>query len=164
MQGGFDASTVQPDQGGQKHPTGSFPFSISNTSIVPNKSQNGGMFVVEFTTPAGTIDKRYNLWFTEPHTDGQKQAIDIANKQLSALCHATGIFKLDWQNDGAALRGARGTLEVAEQIDKATKQPNGYVEVKKVFDASGNEPGKAPKAAPQGQQGPTAPKPRAAAR
>lgn len=137
--GGFDASQFAPEQtAGMKHPTGNFPATISDTSIEASKDQQSGMFVVEFTTPAGTVVKRYGLWHSNPQT------VEIANKQLSALCHATGIFKLDWQNDGAALRNARCTIEVGDQIDRTTKQPNGYVEVKKVFDVNGVEPGKAP--------------------
>lgn len=142
--GGFDASQFAPEQtAGMKHPTGNFPATISATSIEASKDQQSGMFVVEFTTPAGTIVKRYGLWHSNPQT------VEIANKQLSALCHATGIFKLDWQNDGAALRNARCTIEVGDQIDRTTKQPNGYVEVKKVFDVNGVEPGKAPQTGQQ---------------
>jgi hypothetical protein len=99
------------------------------------------MFVIEFTTPAGSIMKRYNLW------NQSAKAVEIANHELSALCHATGVFKLDFQNDGAALRGARGQLDVA--LQDVTK-PDGYVEVKKVYDANGNEPGRTG-AAPQPQ-------------
>lgn len=147
--GSFDANQYEPQQtAGSKHPLGSFPFQISNTSIQESKDKTSGMFVIEFTSPAGTIEKRYNLWHENPQT------VEIAQKQLSALCHATGVYRLDWQNQGAALRGARGTMEVGDQIDKQTKQPNGYVEVKKVFDVQGNEPGKPQQASPQTQQQP----------
>ena len=150
MTGGFDASTVAPDQGGSKHPVGSFPFTITNTSIESSKDQKSGMFIIEFTSPAGVIVKRYNLWHDNPQT------VEIAQKQLSALCHATGIFKLDWTNQGAALRGARGTMEVVNQTKKNAEgkyEETGYVEVKKVYDAAGNEPGKpAQQAAPMQQQ------------
>lgn len=142
MQGMFDASQFAPKQAGAAHPVGNkFPFTISNTSIEPTKDNTGGMFVIEFTTPAGSIMKRYNLW------NQSVKAVEIANHELSALCHATGVFKLDFQNDGAALRGARGQLDVA--LQDATK-PDGYVEVKKVYDANGNEPGRTG-AAPQPQ-------------
>ena len=144
MQGGFDASNIPPEQSaGSKHPLGNFQAQISGTAIEASKDQKSGMFGVEFTTPAGSITKRYNLWHDNPPTG------EIANKQLSALCHATGIFKLDWGNEGAALRGAMCAIEVADQMVKdpaggSAKVPNGYVEVRKVFDKAGNEPGKAP--------------------
>jgi hypothetical protein len=147
FEGSFDASQHTPKQGGGAHPIGKYPATITNTSIVPTKSNDGGIFVIELTTPSGTIENRYNLWNQSP------KAVEIAHNELSAMCHATGVFKLDWKNEGAALRGSRCMIEVADQIDKQTKQPNGYVEVKKVYDQAGNEPGKPPaNPAPQAAQ------------
>lgn len=139
----FDASQVEPSQGFDVHPAGIFDASIMNTSIEPTKDQSGGLFKVDFGTPAGKITKRYNLWNPSP------QAVEIARKELSALCYATGIFKLDFRNDAAVLRNARCKIEVAHQIDKDTKQPSKYMEVKRVLDVNGNEPGKGPSPAPQ---------------
>ena len=146
MQGSFDAQQFKPNQSGQPHPVGSkFDFQISNTEIVQTKDQQSGMFVVEFTTPAGSIVSRYNIWNANP------RAAEIAHGQLSALCHATGVFRLDWQNDGAALRGARGKLDVGYQKGEeptADRPHGGYVEVKRVYDANGNEPGRGNPAPP----------------
>lgn len=146
FQGSFDASQFQPNQGGQAHPVGKFPFTISHTECVQTKDQQGGMFVVTLTSPSGEIKNRYNLW------NSNAKAVEIAHGQLSALCHATGVFKLDWQNEGAALRGARGMMEICYQKGEeptAEKPAGGYVEVKKVFDVNGNEPGKGPAPAAQ---------------
>lgn len=143
IQGSFDASQFKPDQGGARHPIGNkFPFVIVGTEIKPNKDQTGGYLQVEFETPAGRIKNIYNLFSQSP------KAAEIAHGQLSALCHATGIFRLDFQNEAAALRNGRGMLDVGLQdADK----PDGYVEVKRVYDANGNEPGKNPAPAPQPQ-------------
>ena len=142
MQGSFNAEQFKPNQSGQPHPVGSkFDFQITNTEIVQTKDQQSGMFVVEFTTPAGSIVSRYNIWNANP------KAAEIAHGQLSALCHATGVFRLDWQNDGAALRGARGKLDVGYQKGEeptADRPHGGYVEVKRVYDVNGNEPGRGP--------------------
>ena len=154
MSGNFDANMVQPKQLGESHPVGKFPFQISNTEIVATKNNAGGMFVVHFNTPAGNALFRYNLWYEGENKD-KVQA--IAGGQLSALCHATGIFRLQWENDGAALRGGRGMIEVGYQKGQEPTPDNsagGYTEIKKVFDINGNEPGKAPQASPQTQQQP----------
>lgn len=129
----FDASGIQPQQGMSAHPPGMFDFQITNTRIVSTKDNSGGMFVVEFTSPAGRIENRYNMWNNSP------QAVEIARKELSALCHAVGMFKLDFNNDGAALRGCRGKMEVVPQLNREG-QPNGYMEVKRVFDSNGIDP------------------------
>ena len=140
MQGGFDATKIEPKQSaGTNHPVGRFPFTISDTSIEENKNKDGGFFMVEFTTPAGVAVMRYNMWNKNP------QAVDIAQGQLSALCHATGRYQVGWQDEGAALRGAQGMIEVGFQKDQgpSPERPNGgYTEIKKVMDAAGNEPGK----------------------
>ena len=147
----FDANAVQPQQGGGRHPPGNkFPFEISNTVVKPTKDGKGGMFEIEFTSPAGSIKNNYNLW-NENETTRK-----IAQGELSALCHATGRFQIDFKNDGAALRGARGLMDVGFQKGQepsAEKPEGGYVELKKVYDSQGNEPGKgAAQQQPQGQQ------------
>ncbi len=144
--GSFDASQFKPNQGGGAHPIGNgFDFTIVSTEIKPTKDQTGGIFVVEFQTPAGRIRNNYNLWNQSP------KAVEIAHGQLSALCHATGIFRLDWTNEGKSLVGGRGKLDVGLQN---ANEPDGYVEVKKVYDQQGNEPGRAPNPAPQPQSAP----------
>ena len=148
MSGSFDANQFAPKQIGESHPVGKFPFNITRTECVPTKDNTGGMFNVEFTTPVGSILMRYNLWNQNP------KAVEIAHGQLSALCHATGIFRLDWTNEGAALRGGKGMIDVGYQKGQEPSAENphgGYTEVKKVYDANGNEPGKGPASAPQPQ-------------
>ncbi len=138
----FDATKFNPEQGMAKHPVGKFPAIVSDVSVEENKNKDGGYFSIMFATQSGAIRKNYNLWFANP-SDGQKQAIDIANRQLSALCHAVGIFRL---GDGRELLNARCQIEVTPQAKN-----DQYNEVSKVYDANGNEPGKAPATAAQSQ-------------
>lgn len=147
----FDANQFEPRQFGSAHPVGNkFDFEITNTEVKPTKDGSGGLFVVTFTTPAGQIDFRYNLF------NQSAKAVEIAHGQFSALCRAVGRYQVDFNNDGAILRGARGKLDVGYQKGEeptAEKPEGGYVEVKRVYDAAGNEPGKAP-AQPQTQAQP----------
>lgn len=153
----FDARTVQPQQGVGAHPPGMFDFQITNTYLQVNKENTGAMLVVEFTTPAGRIENRYNI----VHNTSPK-AVEIAQKELSALCHAVNIHQVAYPKNpdgtpvmnmaGHTLRGGRGRVEIGPQLNKdGTPNPNGYMEVKKVFDSQGNEPGKGPQQAPQTQ-------------
>lgn len=149
--GVFNAQQYEPQQGGSKHPIGNFPAKVSNTQIVAAKDEKSGMFRVTFETPAGTIDKNYNLWHDNAQT------VEIAHKQLSALCHAVGRFQVNMANQGRELVGALCSIEVGWQSGQepsSEKPQGGYVEVKKVFDQAGNEPGKVGQAPqPQGQAG-----------
>ncbi len=150
MAGSFNANQFKPMYGFDKVMPGKYPFRISNTEIVPTKDQSGGMFVVTFQTPSGSIQDRYNLWNASP------KAVEIAHSQLSALCHCVGVFQLDWPNEGAALRNAEGMIEVGFQKgqEPTPENPNGgYTEIKRIYDKNGNEPGKGPNTAPQAAQG-----------
>lgn len=153
MQGTFDPTQLGPPRqlSGDSHSIGKkFPFQISNTEIKATKDNDGGMLVVEFTTPAGIINFRYNLW------NKSEKAVEIARSQLNLLCHVTGIYKgIQYDNDCAIFRGARGMIDVDYQKGHeptAEKPEGGYTEIKRMYDANGNEPGK-PASAPQPMQG-----------
>lgn len=154
MQGSFNSNQFEPNQGGgASHPPAQkVPFTITATAIVENKAKDGGMFVVDLTSPLGTQIHRYNIWNKEP------KAVEIAHGQLSALCRATGRYQIDWSNEGAALRGAQGLMDIGYQKGEeptAEKPQGGYTELKRVYDLAGNDPAKpgAAQAQPQGQQG-----------
>lgn len=169
----FNAQQFQPQFGGGKHPPGMFDFVISNTMGKDTKDKTGGYLQVEMTSPAGKINVNFNLF------NQSTQAVEIANKQLSALCHVTGIFTLTFprgpatpefpngsmENFARELRGGRGRMEVGFQSGQEPTADNptgGYVEIKKLFDVRGNEPGKQGGAAqPQMQQPQQQPAPQA---
>lgn len=154
LQGTFNANQFEPNQGGQAHPVGlKFPFTITNTEIKENASKTGGYFQVELTSPVGSIKKAYNIWYKG---ENEAKTVEIAHGQLSALCRAVNIYQIDWGNEGAALRSGRGMMDIGYQKGEEPtpeKPGGGYVEVKRVYDAAGNEPGKAP-AQPQTQAQP----------
>lgn len=153
MQGGFNATGIKPQYSvGGAHPVGMFEFQITNTTIKPTKDNpdKAGFLEVELTSPVGKMIDRFNLW------NPNAQAVEIAQKQLASYCHATGIFQLNYPTQCAELRGAYIKAEVGYQRGEeptSAKPDGGYVEIKKVFDRAGNEPGKAPSGAPQPQQG-----------
>lgn len=154
LQGTFNANQFEPNQGGQAHPVGlKFPFTITNTEIKENSAKTGGYFQVELTSPVGSIKKAYNIWYKG---ENEAKTVEIAHGQLSALCRAANIYQIDWGNEGAALRGGRGMMDIGYQKGEEPtpeKPGGGYVEVKRVYDAAGNEPGKPP-TQPQGSPAP----------
>ena len=137
----FDATQVSPDQGGGGGLPVSGPeghaFGITNTEVKPTKDNDGGYLQLNLTIIDGPCQGqggayRLNLYNKEP------KAVEIAYKQLSALCHATGRFQLANHEDlrGATFRGVVGLQKGAVE--------GGYTEIKKILDMQGNEPGKAP--------------------
>ena len=154
MQGSFNANQYEPNQGFGIHPPAQkIPFTITGTVIKENSAKDGGYFQVEYTTPQGIISNIYNLWSKTP------KAVEIAHGQLSALCRAVGRYQVDWGNEGAALKGAQGLMDIGYQKGEeptAEKPQGGYTELKRVYDLAGNDPakpGQAAQAQPQGQQG-----------
>jgi hypothetical protein len=146
----FDATNITPQQGAGAHPAGMFPFVITNTFGQDTKAKDGAMLCVVMTSNVGSITNRYNIF------NASEAAMEIAKKELSALCHATGVFVLtivDGNNQllpydqwAREIRNARGVMEIGPQANDPK-----YMEVKKVYDQAGNEPGKSPGAAPQPQ-------------
>lgn len=137
--GKYNANQYQPIQDvGSSHPPGRFQAMISGAEIKATQANDGGYLAVEFTTPAGKIINRYNLWNKSP------AAVDISQKQLSTLCRATGRYELDFDNPNIpafGLGGGQCQIEVVPQKDKEGKE-NGYTEIKMILDMAGNDPAK----------------------
>lgn len=141
----FDATTVDPTQGAGQLPLGRHPAIITGGEAKATNAANGGMLVLDLSIIDGpnkgqTGVYRLNLWNANP------KACEIAQRQLSALCHVTGRFKLNGFND---LNGVPFQIEVGYQNGDGPVSPEhpenkGYTEIKKVFDMQGNEPGKKP--------------------
>lgn len=135
----FNAAQFDPTQGG----TGGFPIGkhkviAVSSEVKPTKDGNSGMVVYEakiiegeYTGMIGAF--RFNLYSTS------QQAVEIAHKQFSAFCHCVGVLNV---SDTSQTHNIPFIVEVAMQKgEEAVKK--GYTEVKKFYDANGNEPGQA---------------------
>lgn len=143
----FNAQQYEPQYGSSGGlPVGKYKGIIEASDPKPTKDGSGNFLaltlkVIEGPQTGGTHVDRLNLFNQNPDT------VRIANQQLSAYCHVTGVFQFQ---DTAQLHGIPFMFEIGPQ-------KNGeYTEVKKLFDVNGNEIGKAgagPQAQPQQQQG-----------
>ena len=89
----FDASTVQPTQTFNALPAGSYPVIITASQIKPTKNVDGEYLELTLEVQGGEFQgrklfDRLNLWNKNP------TAVEIAQRQLSALCHAVGVLQL----------------------------------------------------------------------
>lgn len=144
----FDARTVDPTQGAGSLPVGKHPVVITASEIKPTSDNSGGMLVLDLQIIDGpnkgtTGNYRLNLY------NKSAKACEIAHKQMSAVCHVTGIYNV---TDSSQLHNIPFVIEVALQSGEEAAA-KGYTEVKRVYDMQGNEPGKQgqPPAAPQPQ-------------
>src|SRR6185295_6425021 len=106
----FNANQYQPNQGFGIHPPAQkIPFQITGTEIKENSKKTGHYLEIELTSPLGMIINRYNV------NNPDAKTVEIAFGQLSALCRAIGIYQIDGSNECAALRGAKGLMDVGYQ-------------------------------------------------
>jgi hypothetical protein len=139
LPGVFDATKVEPAGAGTPQlPVGTHPVVITGADIVSTKDGTGGMAVFDLTVIDGpskgaTGKYRLNLF------NASAQAAEIAQKQLSALCHVTGVFQVaDLKN----LFNIPFVIVVDHQ-----KGDDKYTEVKGVKHMDGSDPGKGKPAA-----------------
>lgn len=139
----FNPHQFDPTQGIGGLPLGKYPVVIESSEVKPNKNNDGGFLqfglkIIDGPSAGITGAYRLNLYNTSA------KAVEIAHRQLSAVCHVVNVFKLG--NDGtdvSVLHNIPFIIEVGPQKDSPE-----YTEVKKVFDINGNEPNKGGAAAP----------------
>lgn len=152
----FDARNIPPASVG----TSQLPVSdkdghlvtITDSEVKPTKSGDGGLLELTLTIMEGEFAGqngiyRLNLW------NSSDKARQIAQGQMSAVCHVTNVFNVQ---DSRQLHGIPFRAVVA--LQKGNEQNNnneaGYTEVKGVKFAGGGDPGKPnqQQQAPQQQQ------------
>lgn len=143
----FNAQQFDPTQGVGSLPIGKHPVIVESSEVKANKNNDGGYLqlnlrIIDGPQQGTTGAYRLNLYHAN------QQTVEIAHRQLSAICHVVGVYMV---SDSSQLHNLPFLIEVGPQKNDPT-----YTEVKKVFDMNGNEPGKAgqgaPAAQPQAQQ------------
>lgn len=127
----FNALQFDPTQSAGQLPVGKHKVIAESSEVKPTSNNDGGYLqynlkIIEGPNAGAGGAMRLNLY------NASQKAVEIANKQMSALCHVTGVFNV---TDSSQLHNIPFMVEVAPQKDNPQ-----YTEVKKVFDANGNEP------------------------
>jgi len=89
---GFDANEVDPAEVFNPIPTGEYPAAIVESEMKPVKSGNGNYMKLTFQIIEGEFKGR-KLWdqLCLQHTNAV--TVEIAQRKLSAICHAVGVMK-----------------------------------------------------------------------
>ena len=134
MQLQFNARNVDPTQGAEVWPDGTYPVQITKDELKEVKGSPHNKYVeYTMTCLAGplqgkTISYRLNLF----HDDAKTQ--EIAYRQLSTLCHVTGRLEITATEQ---LIGGQCCIVVGKQKDNPQ-----YNQIFKLLDLNGNEPGR----------------------
>lgn len=158
----FDATKVDPNTGGgDVFETGEYTFQIVSSSAKATKKGDGTMLLLEASClEEGFAGKRLTIRLNVQNPS--PQAVEIAYRDLSAICYVTGQLHIQ---DTQQLHGRpfRIRLEKVERSDKPGTYGN---EIRAYMDVQGNAPGQgggvAPPQAPQSAP-PAAPAPAPAA-
>ncbi len=138
--GTFDASQVDPSQPQELLPPGDYRVQIINSEMRVTKTGTGQYLWLEMDVLDGPhagrkLFDRLNL------INPSQQAVEIAQRTLSAICHATGRMQVKDSED----------LHFQPVIVKVTVGKSGYNEVKG-YKAASNTPPPQPQPAPPPQQ------------
>ena len=90
---GFDATQVEPTTDFDTLPAGRYTAEISDSDIRTNSKGTGEYLWLEFTILDGPFAGR-KLWSQLNLVNPSAQAVEIAQRELSAICHAVGKLRV----------------------------------------------------------------------
>lgn len=148
----FDARTVQPDTGMEPVPTAWYNVMADASEKKPTNDGQGEYLEVRYNILDGQYRGR-KLFSRFNTKNNNAQAMDIAYRQLSALCHATGVLVLQ---DSQQLHGIPLKIRAILKEARTDKDTGKHYEASN--DVRGwkniNEPVDGPEAGPQAQAAP----------
>jgi hypothetical protein len=94
--GNFDANTVAPATEFQALPSGEYLMAVTESEMKETKGGTGQYLQMTFTVLQAAIQDHLNrkVFVRLNLINANQTAVDIAQRELSAICHATGVLKL----------------------------------------------------------------------
>ncbi|MDP8228357.1 MAG: DUF669 domain-containing protein [Candidatus Electryoneaceae bacterium] len=92
-QNGFDATHVDPTVDFEHVPAGRYAAEITDSDMRDNSKGTGEYLWLEFTILDGPCAGR-KLWTQLNLVNPSSQAVEIAQRELSAICHAAGKLRV----------------------------------------------------------------------
>lgn len=111
---GFNAHEVEPQAPMETLPAGDYQAIISASEMKPTKNAGGEYLELTFTVLEGEYKGR-KIWSRLNLVNANQQAVDIARRELSAVCHATGVMQI---TDSVQLHDKPLTIVVKVAKDK----------------------------------------------
>lgn len=159
---GFDASQVPEQMEFTALPEGQYVVIATASEMKPTKNGQGQFLQFTFEVLDGP-QKGRKVWARLNLVNGNQTAVDIAQRELGAICRAVGIIK---PNDSAELHNRPLMVTVSVEKDDRNRESNVIKKYEAINVAGGMQPPAAaaqPAAAPWGAQQAAAAQPAAAA-
>lgn len=145
----FDARTVAPQVGLDPVPEGWYKTVVSKSNNQAAKSGNGGLLELILQIIEGPFQGRTAYWNLNLYNTSA-QAVEIAYKQLSALCHVIGQYQVVDTNTPDMMVPALHNIPFLAHIVVAQGTNGPINNIKAVRDVNNNDPGKVGGATQQG--------------
>lgn len=117
---GFDASQVPEQMEFTALPEGQYVVIATASEMKPTKNGQGQFLQFTFEVLDGP-QKGRKVWARLNLVNGNQTAVDIAQRELGAICRAVGIIK---PNDSAELHNRPLLITVAVEIDERKREGN----------------------------------------
>ncbi len=117
---GFDASQVPEQQSFDAIPEGQYVVIATSSEMKPTKNGTGQFLQFTFEVVDGP-QKGRKLWSRLNLVNANDTAVDIAKRELGAICRAVGIIK---PNDSAELHNRPILATVAVEVDDRKRESN----------------------------------------
>lgn len=88
---GFDASTVEPSDELEPIPAGKYIAVVTDSEMKPTKSGSGEYLQLTFQIVEGEYANRL-LWVRLNLNNPNATAVEIARRELSAICRSVGVL------------------------------------------------------------------------
>ena len=129
----FDANTVKPQEAFEPLPAGWYNARVINSEAKPTKDNKSGYLQLDLEIIDGEhhgrkVFDRLNLW---NQGDNAAKTCEIAQRQLSAYCHATGVFILQ---DSNQLHGIPLKIKLVVRTQEGFDPTNDVKAVKHIQD------------------------------
>lgn len=152
---GFDANNVPEQQEFSALPEGQYTVIATASEMKPTKNGQGQYLQMTFEVLDGP-QKGRKVWARLNLVNGNQTAVDIAQRELGAICRAVGVMK---PNDSAELHNRPMLITVAVELDDRKREGN-VIKKYEAINAGGAPAAAAPAAgaaAPWGGQPAAAP-------
>lgn len=141
--GRFDATTVAPREDFSPLPTGEYSAVIIDSDLKPTKKNDGHYLELTFEVRDAEFRGR-RVWARLNLDNPNPKAVEIAQRELSAICHATGVMQV---NDSVQLHNKPLMIRV-EYVEAGGTRTSATNEIK-AYKALAAQPALASAPSPQ---------------
>lgn len=132
---GFDASTVPEQESFAALPEGQYVVIATASEMKPTKAGTGQFLQIAFEVLDGQCKGR-KLWARMNLVNPNQTAVDIAQRELAAICRAVGVIR---PNDSAELHNRPLLVTVIVEIDDRKREGN-VIKTFEAINAAGGMP------------------------